>query len=55
MPNAIMLEFYPDLVAFYRRPLATVNEINQARIRGTMMAESKPKAKKTGFWNNLFG
>ena len=47
------MEFYPDLVAFYRQPHATVNEINQAKIRGTMMADAVPKNRKSRLSENV--
>lgn len=40
-----MIEFYPDLVAFYQQPRATVKEMVQARIRGNLMAEANHKRK----------
>lgn len=48
-----MMEFYPDLVAFYRQPLATVKEINQAKIRGAMMADAVPKNRKSRLCENV--
>lgn len=48
-----MPEFYPDLVAFYRIPLATVKEINQAKIRGAMMADAVPKNRKSRLRENV--
>ena len=48
-----MPEFFPELIEFYSRPFATVKEINQAKIRGAMMADAVPKNRKSRIRENV--
>lgn len=48
-----MLEFYPDLAAFYAQPKATVKEMVQARIRGNLMADANRRPSKSRLAENV--